>query len=122
MKKRDFILIAILLAAACLGLGIQKLTEKTGASLQIMMDGEIFGIYSLNEDQTINIGDSNRCEILDGKVFMTWADCPDQICVKHKEIASGKESIVCLPNRVILTILEEQDGRQDDSQADTIAS
>ena len=35
---------------------------------------------------------------------MEWADCPDQICVSHRKISRDGESIICLPNQVVVTI------------------
>ena len=35
---------------------------------------------------------------------MEWAECPDQICVKHRAIFREGESIICLPNEIVVTI------------------
>jgi hypothetical protein len=32
------------------------------------------------------------------------ADCPDKLCVSHREIFREGESIVCLPHRVVVTV------------------
>ena len=42
--------------------------------------------------------------IKDGEVYMQEADCPNQICVHHSPISHKGETIVCLPNRVIIEI------------------
>ena len=42
--------------------------------------------------------------IKDGEAYMQEADCPNQICVHHSPISHKGESIVCLPNRVIIEI------------------
>ena len=33
---------------------------------------------------------------------MIRADCPDQLCVKQKAVSKNKESIICLPNKVVI--------------------
>ena len=35
---------------------------------------------------------------------MIEADCPDQICVNHLAISRDGESIICLPNKVVIAI------------------
>lgn len=42
--------------------------------------------------------------IRDGKADMKEADCPDKLCVHQKAISAENESIVCLPNRVVVTV------------------
>ena len=42
--------------------------------------------------------------IKDGEAYMQEADCPNQICVHHSPVSNKGETIVCLPNRVIIEI------------------
>ena len=108
MKKRDFILIGVVLAVALLcwliprGLGI--FAGEDASQVRITVAGEEYGTYSLSEDQTIEINDTNVCEIQNGEVNMTEADCPDQLCIHQGPIHIQGETIVCLPNRVVLEI------------------
>lgn len=44
--------------------------------------------------------------IFDGKTDMESADCPNQICVHHSAISNTGETIVCLPNRVVIEVIE----------------
>ena len=44
--------------------------------------------------------------ISDGKADMESADCPNQICVHHSAISHIGETIVCLPNRVVIEVIE----------------
>lgn len=88
------------------------------AQLRITVDGEEYGIYSLEEDQVIHIGDTNVCVIKDGSVTMTEADCPDHLCMKQKRISKTGGTIVCLPNRVVLEIVS----RESSEGPDVVAS
>ena len=118
MKRADIILIAAICLIALLTVPLARaLRQKDASSLIITVNGEIFGTYPLDEDRIIRIGDTNVCEIRDGKARMTEADCPDHSCVRSKPIGSGGGSIVCLPNRVILRTA----GEEDDEGPDTIA-
>lgn len=69
------------------------------------MDGEIYGTYPLSKVQTIEINDTNRLEIKGGTAEMIWAECPDQVCVHHREISRNGESIICLPNQVVVSVV-----------------
>lgn len=107
MKKRDWMFAAamIVLAAAIWLFGQSE--HKKASALKIMAGGKNFGIYDLKEDREIKIYEHNICTIKDGIVSMTWADCPDQICVKTKEISKVGETIICLPHKVVLEIISE---------------
>ena len=111
MKKRDIGLIGIVLLIAFLCWFIPyihgQFTYKE-AQLRITVDGEEYGVYSLEEDQVIHIGDTNVCVIKDGYVTMTEADCPDHLCMKQKRISKKGGTIVCLPNRVVLEITGDE--------------
>lgn len=41
------------------------------------------------------------------EVWMEAADCRDQICVHHRPIAGNRESIICLPHRLVVEIAGE---------------
>ena len=58
--------------------------------------------------------------IENGSVVMEWADCPDQLCVNHRSISRDGESIICLPNRVVVSI-EGTDGKNEENSLDGIA-
>ena len=57
----------------------------------------------LSEDKKVELA-GNTIEIKNGKADITAATCKNQICVKHKKIEKKGESIVCLPNKVIVEI------------------
>lgn len=40
-----------------------------------------------------------------GSVRMESADCRDQICVHHKPISGSRESIICLPHKLVVEII-----------------
>ncbi len=107
LRKADIVLILVLLLIPCAMLlyNVKTASARTGAYLLVTVDGYERGRYSLGEDQTIRIGETNVCEIRDGRVKMIHADCPDQICVYSRDIGAEGGIIVCLPNKVILEII-----------------
>ena len=74
MRKNDFILIGIVLGAAALFFLFRGFFATGGGMLEITVGGELYGTYSLSEDQTIEIGEGNTCRIEDGRASMIWAD------------------------------------------------
>lgn len=107
MKKNDFVLIGIVIVFAIVFYCFYSAFMGEGETLRISVDGIEYGVYDLNEDQIIYIGDTNVLEIKDGEAFMIEADCPDGLCLHQTSISQNKESIICLPNRVIAEVTSE---------------
>ena len=118
MKKKDLILICSVLVLAAAFWLVPRAVGLFGNSkeqkLRNTVSGEEYGSYSLEEDQVIKVGDTNVCEIKDKKVSMISADCPDQLCIHQRTIQLQGETIVCLPNKVVLEITGT---RQTDQEA-----
>lgn len=108
-------MIAALLALSAAGLLYLFVFRSGGDTVKITVDGALYGVYSLSSDRTVDIvtGENgehlNRLVISGGKARMETADCPDGICVAHHPIFRDGESIVCLPNRVVVTVTIEDD-------------
>ena len=109
--KNDVIFISFL-AVFCIAVGVwvYKGGAVEGSNIMITVDGKEYGTYSLLKDQTITIeeGESrNIIEIKGGKAYMKDASCPDQLCVDQNEISFDKEAIICLPNKVVITVISD---------------
>ncbi|MBE5829091.1 MAG: NusG domain II-containing protein [Butyrivibrio sp.] len=123
MKKNDIVLIAVILAAtiACLlGMRIwQKNNTKVDATAVVTIDGNVYGEYSLSEDLEEKIefsdGSFNVLTIKEGYAQVSEASCPDQICVHHNHIRYQGETIVCLPNKLVVEIHGGEDNGIDGS-------
>lgn len=121
MKKRfgknDVIFISFLVLF-CVGVcvAVYKGGAVEGSTISITIDGAEYGTYSLLEEQTITIeqeGHINIIEIKDGEAYMKEASCPDQLCVDQNEISFDKESIICLPNKVVITVTSDMESDLD---------
>lgn len=109
-KKRDLLLLAVLLAAAALLFaGREFFAGRPAIMVSVWVDGAETMTLDLNQDDDIVIengnGQTNHLIIEDGKAFLTEASCPDKLCVRQGAISETGQSIVCLPNRVIVTIV-----------------
>lgn len=114
MKKKDIILIAVILVIALFGYAAIKMTQKDGKEVVITVDGKEVYQTPISKDQTYEIPVKNGVNIMqikDGKVTMKEADCKDQICADHKAIEKSGETIVCLPHKVVIEIKSE-DGKE----------
>ena len=119
MRKRfgrnDIILISVIVIISVALLLIWKLVYLKGqdtdsdACVEVTIDGRAYGTYPLSKDDTIEIKNGDKVNIdytgyMDGVADMTSADCPDHLCVKKKAISKEGESIICLPNKVVVTV------------------
>ncbi len=55
-------------------------------------------------ERVIDIDGHNKVVIYDGEVRMEEADCPDKLCVLQGKISRSGQTIICLPNKVMVTI------------------
>lgn len=122
IRKKDGIFLAVVLLLLLFFYFVFGYVQRAqGEVAQVTIDGELYGSYSLKEDQIIEIiiGENvkNVLTIEDGKADMTEADCPDHLCVQQKNIYRDGETIVCLPNKIVVTIISDES-----SDIDAIAS
>lgn len=111
MKKNDVVLIAVIVIlafAAFVGVSLYSASASGEGEAVVYLDGEEQGRYPLDQDCSIEIpsgdGKYNRLEIKDGQAAMAEATCPDKVCVKHRPVKKQGESLVCLPNKVVVEI------------------
>lgn len=119
MNKYDKILIAVLLVVALsFSFVYQRFVREEGSRVVITVDGKEYKELDLNEDTSLLIeganGGTNHLVIADGAVKMDKATCPDLVCVRQRKIQYSGESIICLPNKVVVKIVG---GQEDDVDA-----
>lgn len=117
--RNDIIFIIVILLVAIIGMIYLFNFRATGDMVKVTVDGKPFGEYSLSQDivKEIYVGDSaqhNRLVIKDGKAYVEYATCPDGICVDHRPIFRDGESIVCLPNKVVVTVTTQSNKNDPD--------
>ena len=109
---RNDVIFVSFLAVFCIAVcvWVYKGGSVEGSNILITVDGAEYGTYSLFEEQIITVGEGetkNIIEIKGGKAYMREASCPDQLCVDQNEISFDKESIICLPNKVVITVISD---------------
>jgi hypothetical protein len=114
--KNDVILIASLTLAFALIGACLLLLGKQGDTVTVTVDGKVYGEYALARDTEVEIlsdGGYNLLVIRDGAALVEDASCPDGICAAHSPISRNGESIICLPNKVVISVSAESENEPD---------
>ena len=117
--RLSIIVVASLLLLSLTALIIFSLTRVEGAdvptaAVEITVDGEIVATYSLFDDGTYVLnGGTNAIVIEDARVYMIHSECPDHTCERTGKIKYVGQSIICLPNKLSVTIVGESEDAVD---------
>lgn len=106
--KNDIFLIIAIIAVAIAALSLFAVFSKPGDYVVVNIDGIEANRYPLSDNLKTDIitgdGNINTLVIEDGRAYVSYADCPDKICVSHRKISRDGESIVCLPHKLVISI------------------
>ena len=105
-KQRNdrILIISIIVCAVLLAVFFIIRGSNVGSTVVVTVSGEEYGRYSLLQEQVIVINGTNTLVIHNGVADMLFADCPDQVCVDHSPISMTSDTIICLPNQVVVTV------------------
>lgn len=108
MKKNDFIIIFSILAVAVACMFILYMNKGSKTCVKIYVDNELVATLPIDENREFDIegvnGSHNLLVIENGKIYMKEADCPDKICIQTGFVTDLTQTIVCVPNHVVVTI------------------
>ncbi len=113
LTKADKFLIAILLGLAVggIGLSIGYFSQSAGGDkvAKITVDDQLIRTVPLRPgyQETFRLGGAtgyNIVEVDNGRIRMSEADCPDQICIRTGWISSPRQQVVCLPHKAVIKI------------------
>jgi hypothetical protein len=124
IKKADLLLTGGIIAFGCiLGL-IILLTRHEGNIAQVRVDGVIIENFPITDNLTYKIsgvnGGTNLLIIQDGEAWIEEATCPDGLCKNMGKISQVGQSIICLPNKVVVEILNKEGEASDTPDVDVI--
>lgn len=109
-------MIGALLLIICAVGSLIMATGKTGDTVTVTINKTVFGEYPLDQDRTVEIRTETTLNVLvikDGKASVKSASCPDGICASHRPISMAGESIICLPNKVVITVSSKKENLPD---------
>ena len=108
LRRNDVIFIVVLLAVIAIAAVCLYFFSAEGDTVTVSVDGTVVATYPLSVNRVEEIhsanGGINRLVIQDGKAYVEFASCPDGICAAHHPIHRQGESIVCLPNKVVIAV------------------
>lgn len=107
MKKADIILVVIILIIGCSALMYINMNKEEGTMVVVTVGGEVIETLSIEKDQTIEIQGpvaTNVLQIKDGYADIIDATCNDEVCVHSRKIKNNNETIICLPNELIVKV------------------
>lgn len=112
MKSRYWAIGLAVLLVVCLGISFLVTGGEPAARAEITSEGQLVQIVDLHIDQELTIPSSNGgvnvVTVKDGKIAVTYADCPDGYCMDRGYCNSGTQ-IVCLPHRLVIRFLGQQE-------------
>lgn len=104
--RYDILLIAVLLFVSALSVTLTLVFRRGGDRVAVEIDGSLVCEYSLAENGEYPLnGGTNILVIENGEAYLRYADCPDKVCVNTGKISYVGQTIVCLPNRVTVTVI-----------------
>lgn len=110
-KTRFWILLVLAFAALCAAGTLWVLFGRSGGTAaRIYQDGVLVRTIDLSrvtgtEAFTVDgPAGSNTIEAEPGRIRVSHADCPDQVCVRQGWISDGVLPIVCLPNELVIEL------------------
>lgn len=120
MRKSDYILIAVLLAASLLGFLYFKSGSTNNKILIIRQDNAIVKRISLRE---VPAETKLELKVPDGTLevhydktgaWVVESPCPDKVCMHQGKATKPGETVACVPEKVLLIIeAKEKEGEHD---------
>ncbi len=108
MKKSiNFIFIIAVILFFLIASVVTTLLKEEGDTVLIYQNSQLINSVPLSENREINVGGTSTVGIGDGYVYMKEASCPDKTCVHTGKIKDNSRDIICLPNKVRVTVTKK---------------
>ena len=110
MKTRVILFLLLAAVAASAAWLLLRDGDTDAPTARILRDGALLEEIDLDrvaEPYSFTLEDgsgANTVQVERGRIRISAADCPDQVCVKQGWISGGAVPIICLPHRLIVTI------------------
>ncbi|KAF0091155.1 MAG: hypothetical protein FD141_944 [Fusobacteria bacterium] len=113
VNKKELLIVVILTMIALISFFLFRISGQ-GAMVEIKIAQKLIGTYDLSIDQEVPILDDKGnllmiSVIKDGMIKVVSSNCPDKICIDEGSINLAGQTIVCLPNKVVIKIIGNND-------------
>lgn len=111
--KNDIFLITALLILALGAWVFTLMTRQSGGEAVITVNGVETARLPLSHDTVLTVGEgehTNTVAVENGEVLVTGASCPDHVCIRQGRISYDGQTIICLPNRLVVTVAGADSG------------
>lgn len=103
--------------------GSRNAVNENSKVAYIYSNNKLVREYVLTDDVKDEVkiesdGGYNLLHIEDGQIWIHDASCPDKICISQGKISQDGEIIVCLPNKMLIKIVDYNE----DNEIDFIAN
>lgn len=111
MKTKVILLLLVAAVAVSAAWLLLRNRETDSSVARITRDGvllEEIDLEKVGEPYSFTLEDgsgSNTVLVEKGRIRISEADCPDQVCVNQGYITDGTVPIVCLPHKLIIEIV-----------------
>jgi hypothetical protein len=112
ISRAEIIILAAILAAAVILFIALKFPQNGVNTATINYDGEVFAV-SLDKSRVFDLNEMFAdapdmvFEVKNGEIAVKSSDCPGGDCVHSGFIPGGGRVIVCVPNKVTVTVSDE---------------
>lgn len=107
-KLFDLIVLGVIIALVVALLLVLFLPKEEGSSVEIYRSGKLIGEFKMSDYSETSLvkqyGSLIVC-ITGDSVSVLESDCPDKCCVKQGEIRYDGESIICVPQEIVIKIV-----------------
>lgn len=107
IRKNDIFLVASVIILCIIIAVIPFFFSPDGSSVLIYVDGELYAEKSLNENSVTDIDGLMQVVIENGKAYVKNSVCPNGACEHSAPVSASGESIICLPNKIMIKISGE---------------
>lgn len=103
VRISDIIIFAVLAVVISVIIIFVSMRES-GDTVEIYCSGELVGSYSLETDASFEYG--GLCIVIsNGECYVACSDCDDHICEYFGSISKVNETIICVPNSIVIKVV-----------------
>lgn len=104
-KKADIIVFSLFFAVLVFSILLVIASRQFGSYAVVTVDGEQTDVLPIHKDGKYQVNNGTNTVVIEkGQVWVVEADCPDKLCEKIGKIMYDGQSIICLPNKLTVTI------------------